>query len=149
MTPERWKRVRALFGAALGLQPGERSSFLDEGCGDDKALRREVDSLLAAGSEAGSFLAAGAQNDAARMLLDGDQKLISLVGNRLDHYQVLSLLGAGGMGEVYLADDLRLKRKVALKLLPADLTADRDRVRRFEQEAQAASSLNHPSIHHL
>ena len=88
MTPERWKRVRALFGAALGLQPGERSSFLDEGCGDDKALRREVDSLLAAGSEAGSFLAAGAQNDAARMLLDGDQKLISLVGNRLDHYQV-------------------------------------------------------------
>lgn len=146
MTPERWERVRALFGAALGLQPGERSSFLDEACGDDTALRREVDSLLAAESKNGSFLAAGALNDAARMLLVGDQKASSLVGKRLDHYQVLSLLGAGGMGEVYLAEDIRLKRKVALKLLTADLTADRNRVRRFEQEAQAASSLNHPSI---
>src|SRR5436853_3252269 len=67
-------------------------------------------------------------------------------GTRLDRYEILSPLGAGGMGEVYLALDTRLKRKVALKLLPAAFTQDADRVRRFEQEAQAASALNHPNI---
>jgi len=67
-------------------------------------------------------------------------------GARLNHYEVISHLGAGGMGDVYLAQDTRLKRRVALKLLPAQLTADADRLRRFEQEAQAASALNHPNI---
>src|SRR5881392_3252547 len=97
MTPERWEQVGKLYQAALALQPAERETFLDDACGDDKALRREVESLLAAEDGAGSFLAAGAMKDAA-------------------------------------------------KLLPEELTANRDRLRRFEQEAQAASALNHPNI---
>ena len=144
MTPERWEQVGKLYQAVLALQPDERETFLDDACGDDTVMRREVESLLAAEGDAGSFLAAGAMNDAAKMLA-GDKSL-PLVGKRLNHYQVLSLLGAGGMGEVYLAEDTRLKRKVALKLLPAELTANRDRLRRFEQEARAASALNHPNI---
>src|SRR5437588_3184059 len=144
MTPERWEQVGKLYQAALALQPDERETFLGDACGDDTAMRREVESLLAAEDEAGSFLAAGAIKDAAKML--AEDKSLSLVGKELGHYQVLSLLGAGGMGEVYLAEDIRLKRKVALKLLPAELTANSDRLRRFEQEAQAASALNHPNI---
>src|SRR5438552_11883953 len=144
MTSERWEQVGKLYQAALRLQPDERETFLDDACGDDTALRREVESLLAAEDGAGSFLAAGAMRDAAKMLVE--DKSLLLVGKELGHYQVLSLLGAGGMGEVYLAEDTRLKRKVALKLLPAELTANQDRLRRFEQEAQAASGLNHPNI---
>src|SRR3989442_994127 len=144
MTAERWEQVGKLYQAALALQPDERETFLDDACRDDTAMRREVESLLAAEDEAGSFLAAGAMKDAAKML--DEDKSLSLVGKELGHYQVLSLLGAGGMGEVYLAEDTRLKRKVALKLLPAELTANQDRLRRFEQEAQAASGLNHPNI---
>src|SRR5438046_3155037 len=144
MTPERWEQVGKLYQGALALPPDERDTFLDDACGDDTAMRREVKSLLAAEDEAGSFLAAGAMKDAAKMLVE--DKSMSLVGKELGHYQVLSLLGAGGMGDVYLAEDTRLKRKVAVKLLPAELTANHDRLRRFEQEAQAASALNHPNI---
>lgn len=144
MTPERWEQVGKLYQAALALQPDKREIFLDDACDDDTAMRKEVESLLAAKDEAGSFLEAGALKDAAKMLVE--EKSLSLVGKELGHYQVLSLLGAGGMGEVYLAEDTRLKRKVALKLLPAELTANRDRLRRFEQEARTASSANHPSI---
>src|SRR5437016_11597665 len=144
MTPERWEQVGKLYQAALALPPYERETFLDDACGDDTAIRREVESLLAAEDVAGSFLAAGAMKDAAKMLVE--DKSLSLDGKELGHYQVLSLLGSGGMGEVYLAEDTRLKRKVALKLLPAELTANSDRLRRFEQEAQAASGLNHPNI---
>src|SRR5207248_3469701 len=144
MTPERWEQVGKLYQAALALPPYERDTFLDDACGDDTAMRREVESLLAAEDVAGSFLAAGAMKDAAKMLVE--DKSLSLDGKELGHYQVLSLLGSGGMGEVYLAEDTRLKRKVALKLLPAELTANSDRLRRFEQEAQAASALNHPNI---
>src|SRR6266498_834749 len=144
MTPERWEQVGKLYQAALGLPPAERETFLDDACADDAAMRREVESLLAAEDNAGSFLAAGAMKDAAKMLVE--DKSLLLVGKELGHYRVLSLLGSGGMGEVYLAEDTRLRRKVALKLLPAELTANRDRLRRFEQEAQAASALNHPNI---
>src|SRR5438094_5614196 len=144
MTSERWEQVGKLYQAALALQPNKRETFLDDACGDDTAMRREVESLLAAEDGAGSFLAAGAMRDAAKMLVQ--DKSLMPIGKKLGHYQILSLLGAGGMGEVYLAEDTRLKRKVALKLLPAELTANQDRLRRFEQEAQAASGLNHPNI---
>src|SRR6266496_3115014 len=144
MTPERWEQVGGLYRAALDLQPDERASFLDEACGDNEALRQEVESLLAAEGGAGDFLDAGAMKDAAKMLV-GESSLM-LVGKELGHYHLLSLLGSGGMGEVYLAEDARLKRKVALKLLPRDLTANQDRLRRFEQEAHTASALNHPNI---
>jgi len=144
MTPEQLERVAQLYQATLELKPSERAALLDQACGEDEALRREVESLLAADEQAEGFLVAGAMNDAAKMLVE--HQSFSLVGRRLGHYQVLSPLGAGGMGEVYLAEDTKLGRKVAVKLLPAQFTQDAERVRRFEREARAASALNHPNI---
>src|SRR5436190_21873171 len=110
MTPERWEQVGKLYQGALALPPDERDTFLDDACGDDTAMRREVESLLAAEDEAGSFLAAGAMKDAAKMLVE--DKSLSLDGKELGHYQVLSLLGSVGRGKVNLWEDLGWKRKV-------------------------------------
>ncbi len=103
--------------------------------------------MLAAEEEAGDFLAAGAIDDAAKAL--AEEQSFSPVGKRLGHYQVHSLLGAGGMGEVYLAQDTKLDRAVALKILPAEFAADKSRMRRFEQEARSAAALNHSHIAHI
>jgi serine/threonine protein kinase len=100
--------------------------------------------LLAAEGKVGDFLAFGAIDDAAKAL--AQEKPLSLVGKRLGHYSVRSLLGVGGMGEVYLAQDTHLNRPVGLKLIPTHLMTDPERVRRFRQEALAASALNHPNI---
>lgn len=144
MTPERWKQIGELYQATLELQPDERAAFLGRACGDDEALRREVESLLAVDECAGGFLSGGAMKAAAKLLVEDEA--LSLIGKGLGHYQVLSLLGAGGMGEVYLAEDTRLSRPVALKLLPRHFSKDEGRLRRFEQEARAASVLNHPCV---
>src|SRR5262245_47446292 len=144
MTPERYKQIGQLYHAVLELEPGARAAFLDNSCGDDGELRREVESLLRAHDKAGNYFATPAMEAAAGLL--AEQKHPSLVGHSVSHYQVLSLIGAGGMGEVYLAEDARLGRKVALKMLPRAFTGDQERVRRFEQEARAASALNHPNI---
>ncbi len=144
MKPERWKRIEQLYDAALELDVSRRAAFLDQACAGDVELRQEVASLLASDGQAGSFLAAPAMEVAAKgFVVVGDS---SLVGRQIGHYQVQSLLGAGGMGEIYLAEDTRLGRKVALKLLPVEFTAQPERVRRFAQEARAASTLNHPNI---
>src|SRR5215813_6231940 len=144
MTPESHRKICDLYHSASELAPAEHSAFLDEACGGDEGLRREVESLLAARDRAGDYFAAPAMDVAARLL--AEENYPSLAGQSLSHYQVLSLIGAGGMGEVYLAEDTRLRRKVALKLLPWRFTQDADRARRFEREARAASSLNHPNI---
>jgi serine/threonine protein kinase len=144
MNPERWQMVKDVFEAALQHEPSERLHFLEQVCGDDIELLEEVASLLASYEQAGSYLAADAIEDAANLLTDGSSKPHR--GRFIGHYRLLSMLGKGGMGEVYLAADTRLGRKVALKLLPAEFASDAERVKRFEREARIASSLNHPNI---
>jgi len=144
MTPERWQRIEGLLHAALERQSAERGAFLDEACAGDNELRKEVESLLVSGEHDESFLESPALEDAARML--AADKTDSLLGQRLGSYQIISQLGAGGMGEVYLAQDSRLGRRVALKILPSFFTKDGQRLRRFQQEARAATALNHPNI---
>jgi serine/threonine protein kinase len=144
MTPERYQRVKELFHSALERAAEERPAFLAEACGDDTALRAKVEALVAADEQPGSFMDAPAYAVAAEMLTENSNG--PLVGQSIGHYQVLALLGSGGMGDVYLARDTRLGRKVALKLLPDYLTEDESRIRRFRQEARAASALNHPNV---
>ncbi len=143
MTPERWQQVREILEPALERAKDDRVAYLDLACGDDDDLRREVESLIAASDEADDFIETPPLSMVAESLSD-QPELQS--GERLGHYKVISRLSRGGMGEVYLARDDRLGRKVALKLLPSIYTTDQQRVRRFEQEARAASALNHPNI---
>ena len=126
----------------IGIQ--RRAAFLDEACAGDDGLREEVESLLSSDQSAGDFISTSALDTVAEELAKDDN--IPAAGTRFSHYLILSLLGAGGMAEVYLAEDLRLRRKVALKLLPAAFTQDLDSVLRFEQEARTVSALNHPNI---
>jgi eukaryotic-like serine/threonine-protein kinase len=144
MTSDRWEQVEKLYHAALEVESSQRVVFLDRACAGDGDLRREVESLLAYRTRAENFIESPAIEMAAGMLAK-DQHYSS-VGRTIGSYQVISLLGAGAMGEVYLAQDGRLGRKIALKLLPKEFTNDQDRVRRFEREARAASALNHPNI---
>src|SRR6516225_4531105 len=137
MEPERWQQIESLFYAALACPPPERQRLLDETCSGDAALRQEVESLIAAHDQAGSIISSPAVQRAAP-LIAGDESA-SLTQAALGPYRVLCPLGSGGMGDVYLAYDTRLGRRIALKLLPAPFTADEERVRRFRQEARAAS----------
>jgi serine/threonine protein kinase len=144
MTPERYKEVGQLYRAALELEPEQRAAFLAEACGGDEALRQEVASLLGYQGQREGLIDQPALEVAAQAL--AAEQVRSPVGQSLGHYQILSLLGKGGMGEVYRARDVRLGREVAIKILPAEYSADADRLRRFEQEARAASRLNHPNV---
>src|SRR5438477_550023 len=144
MRPERWQQIDQLLEVALDHPPAERAAFLARACAGDETLRRKVESLLRSDEAAQSFIEAPAVGLAAEVLAEQQARLRT--GQQLGHYQILSRLGAGGMGEVYLAQDTRLGRKVALKILPTRFTQDAERLRRFEQEARAASALNHPNI---
>jgi serine/threonine protein kinase len=144
MTPERWQRVKTIFQAAIERAPGERDLFLVSACGDDAELRGEVESLIASHEKSGEFIDAPAYQAAAEIIVDSRAELKP--GQTIGSYEIVSFLSRGGMGEVYLAQDRRLSRKVALKILPASFTKDHDRLGRFEQEARAASALNHPNI---
>jgi serine/threonine protein kinase len=143
MKSEQWQHLDKLFHSVLEREPAERSAFLDEACAGDESLRQQVEVLLRAHEEAGSFIERPAFEVEAQSVAD-DQE--SAVGQTIGHYKIISILGVGGMGEVYKAQDARLGRMIALKLLPANFTRDADRVRRFQQEARAASGLNHPNI---
>ncbi len=144
MSPERWQQIAQLFDEVLERGPDERAAFLTTACADDAELRREVESLLAARDSAGRFLDQSALQLAARR--EAATQTVLPTGQQIAHFQVLAPLGAGAMGEVYLARDTRLARNVALKLLPERFTQDASRLRRFEREARAASSLNHQNI---
>lgn len=144
MTPERWKKLNALFHPALELQAEERHAFLAEACEGDDQLREEVERLIADHERESDFL--DRPIFAETLELTGGQDSQSQVGGHIGPYKVISLLGRGGMGEVYLAEDSRLDRRVAIKVLPSAFTRDTNRLRRFEREAKAASGLNHPNI---
>lgn len=144
MNPDRWQKVKEIFHAALDRPPSDRFAFVSEACAGDEALRKEVESLISSDGRGGDFLNAPAYEAAAKVIVDHKSALKP--GLVIGPFEIVSFISRGGMGEVYLAQDRRLSRKVALKLLPPAFTKDDERLRRFEQEARAASALNHPNI---
>ena len=145
MTPERWQEVKKVLAGALERAPRVRSAYLNQACAGDEALRREVESLLTQENAAGSFLDAPAFEVAAKAQTE-DRRQSSLVGQLLGSYKIVSLLGAGGMGEVYQAHDTKLGRDVAIKVLPEAFAHDGERLSRFQREAKMLAALNHPNI---
>ncbi len=144
MTPERWQKIDDLFQSARTRTTAERAAFLDGACATDGELRAEVEALLQAEDSAGSFINTSAVKVAAGLI--AADRAAEMEGRTIGHYEILSPLGAGGMGEVYLAADTRTRRRVALKLLPDYLAKDEQRAGRFRQEAHAVMMLNHPNI---
>lgn len=148
MDPDLWKKVDALLEEALAQSPDQRETFVAEAAKDNTELRDEVLSLLKAQAKASNFMEHSAMRVAAGALAQ-DSNLttsFSLIGKELANYKIEKLLGAGGMGEVYLARESKLKRMVALKILPWHFVADAERSTRFKREARALSSLNHPNL---
>jgi serine/threonine protein kinase/tetratricopeptide (TPR) repeat protein len=144
MTPERWQQINDLFQSAAERAPEERASFLQAACQGNERLCREVKTLIACYERTENFIESPAFEIAPELLTNG--RAGAMVGELIGHYRIESLIGVGGMGEVFLARDERLGRKVALKFLPQRLTADKMQLSRFKSEARAASALNHPNI---
>lgn len=144
MRSERLQQIEEIFQAALDLVPEQRAGYLGQACADDLELRHQVEALVLSYEQSGSFI--------ERPAIEIDASVVAgslagtIVGQSISHYRIIERVGEGGMGEVYLAQDTRLGRRIALKLLPTQFTMDPERVRRFEQEARAASALNHPNI---
>jgi hypothetical protein len=143
VTPNRWQRVGEIYHAALALSAKERVAFLDTACENDAGLRHEVESLLARAGDASGFLETSALELAGRALA---AQTSPLIGQRLGQYEIRSFIGAGGMGEVYLAHDTRLQRNVAIKCLPPHVASDSSARARLEREARLLATLNHPNI---
>jgi predicted ATPase/serine/threonine protein kinase len=142
MSSERWERTKEILEQALRLAPQERQAYLGAACGADADLRRELESLIASHEGAGSSFLGADTSEVPQ--LTPPRALSS--GTKLGQYELIELLGSGGMGEVYRARDARLNRHVAIKILPAAFSADHERLHRFEREARSASALNHPNI---
>ena len=142
MPPKNWQQVKDTFHDALRLDSGERDRFLDKACGDDIEFRIEVESLLISLAEAKSFLEQPVIGEVSQPKSAWQLKN----GQAISHYRIVSPIASGGMGEVYLAEDEQLRRNVALKILPASLLENKDRLHRFQREARVVSALNHPNI---
>jgi len=140
---DRWPKIDELFHAALELKPDERAAFLDHSCNGDQVLRDEIESLLTNVATPVDIIDSLPVVDAIHLLAEDEA---SLGGHVIQHYQILTRIGEGGMGQVYAALDQRLNRNVALKFLPSSLIKDEEQVRRLHNEARAASALNHPNI---
>ncbi len=162
MTLTQWRQVDQLFHEALERPPELRLDFLKQACQGDDALLRELQSLLSSHEKAGAFIENSPSDIAAQFLAEEEHELlpdgklgqyeigaenqVSLIGRQIGHYQIVTRIGAGGMGEVYRAIDTRLNRTVAIKVLSAQLSLRPDLRKRFEREAKAISNLNHPNI---
>ncbi len=148
MNRNRYKQIDEIFDAALDLPESEREAFLSAKCSGDEDLKDQLLSLLKAQKRADDFLEKSAIGIAAQNLAEEKTVVANsyFIDKTLGTYKILSLLGSGGMGEVYLANDEKLHRKVALKILPAEYNFNDERVKRFQREARAISALNHPNI---
>lgn len=145
MDPDRLRQIEERYHAALELPPSERESFIRKSCGDDEDLRLEIESLLAVKSSSENFFEQPPLSLAAEMFSQKERQP-NLAGKEISHYKIIRLIGAGGMGEVYLAEDTRLHRQIALKVLTSQFETDSERIKRFKKEARAVSALNHPNI---
>ncbi len=148
MDPKRWKQIDELVDAALDVPDSQRDAFLDSRVGGDQELKTAVLKLIGAQSDSSQFLDQSAMRVVAQAMAEEKPRIPtrSRVGEKIGTYRIERLIGQGGMGEVYLAFDEKMRRNVALKILPSDGSADDERVRRFEMEARAISKLNHPNI---
>src|SRR5215813_9843487 len=144
ITHDRWPRIKEIFNSAQDRPPAERSDYLNEVCRDDPSMREQVEALLAADADNDDFLSYPAYEFAAGMLANEPSEF--LAGQKIGRFEILCSLGSGGMGQIYLAHDENLDRNIALKLISREFAADPPRVHRFEQEARAASALNHPNV---
>jgi eukaryotic-like serine/threonine-protein kinase len=145
MTPEHWQHIKKIFYGALDRPPAERESFIDSACADDEETRRKVSRLISAHEQTGEFLVLPAFEAVAQSLATSKRQPL-VPGESIRHYKIISTIGTGGMGEVYLAEDTRLGRRVAIKLLRASFIDESNRLDRFAREARAASALNHPNL---
>jgi eukaryotic-like serine/threonine-protein kinase len=145
MSANRWEKIEAAYHVARDLQGEPRSRFLDDRCGSDAGMRRQLDALLEQDEHLSRFLT----RPPVELAIDWQStvgRMSGLIGLRVGVYEVLEPIGSGGMGDVYRARDTRLGRDVALKVLPRFFELDPDRVARFRREAQILASLNHPNI---
>ncbi|HVE59224.1 MAG TPA: protein kinase [Pyrinomonadaceae bacterium] len=157
MTPQKWKKVKSVFSQILNLPSEQRPDFLDRVCADDAELKHEVEHLLVSYNENDPFLENSAIEEIADIIFEqkkdtndffaAAEKPFFEPGVVLNaRYEIIRQLGKGGMGEVYLANDLKINRNVSLKVLQSDVASNKERLRRFHQEAKAISALNHPHI---
>ncbi len=157
MTPQKWKKVKSVFSQILDLPSDQRTDFLERACADDAELRSAVEQLLASYNENDPFLENSAIKEIADIIFEEEkgndnffvttEKPYFESGTVLnERYEIIRQLGKGGMGEVYLANDSKISRNVSLKVLLSDVASNKERLRRFHQEAKAISALNHPHI---
>ena len=148
MNPERWRQIEQIYNSVLERRPQDLETFLHQACAGDENLRKEVETLLACDGRAEHFIEQPAMEVAAQVMAkdQGDANFESLIGRSVAHYRIIEKIGEGGMGIVYRAEDSRLNRQVAVKVLPELFSGDPGRLARFEREARLLASLNHPSI---